>query len=121
MDITQILLGIILILGFVAAYFAVPFIKAKLSAQQLSILYGVAKTAVYAAEKIFGAKMGKDKLAYALEKVKELLAKFNLKFDEDVIRAAIEEQVKHLDIEEGCYSLVEAEPIEEDEEEIINE
>lgn len=121
MDITQILVGIILILGAVVSYFVIPFVKAKLTAQQLSILYGIAKTAVYAAEKIFGAKMGSDKLAYALGLVKRWLEAKNLHFDEDAIRAAIEEQVKHLDIEEGYYSLVEAEPIEEDEEEIINE
>jgi hypothetical protein len=30
----------------------------------LSILAGIAQTVVYAAEKIFGAKMGKDKLEY---------------------------------------------------------
>ena len=48
---------------------------------------------------MLGPKMGQDKLAYALQRVKELLAPNNLTFNEDVIRAAIEAQVKQLDLE----------------------
>jgi uncharacterized protein YpuA (DUF1002 family) len=48
---------------------------------------------------MLGPKMGKDKLAYAIERVKELLAPHNVTFNEDVIRAAIEAQVKQLDLE----------------------
>jgi len=40
--------------------------------------------------------MGEDKLAYALSLAKKLLAKKNLTFDEDEIRAAIEAQVLQL-------------------------
>jgi hypothetical protein len=43
--------------------------------------------------------MGKDKLAYALDLAKKLLASKKLSFDEDVIRAAIESQVQQLSIE----------------------
>lgn len=100
MDITQILLGAILVLGGLFVLIAWPYIKAHVSVEQLSMLYGIAKTAVYAAEKIFGAKMGKDKLAYALGLVNKWLETKGLKFEEDVIRAAIEEQVKKLDIED---------------------
>ena len=100
MDITQILVGVILILGFVAAFIAWPYIKTHVSAAQLSMLAGIAQTVVFAAEKIFGAKMGDDKLAYALNLARKLLEKKGLFFDEDVIRAAIEAQVKQLDIEQ---------------------
>ena len=90
MNITQILLGAILILGFVATVIVWPYIKSHVSAQQLSMLMGIAQTVVYAAEKIFGAKMGDDKLAYALKLAKQLLEKKGLTFNEDEIRAAIE-------------------------------
>lgn len=100
MDITQILVGLVLILGFVVAFIAWPYIKTHVSATQLSMLAGIAQTVVFAAEKIFGAKMGDDKLAYALNLAKKLLEKKGLTFDEDVIRAAIEAQVKQLDIEQ---------------------
>lgn len=100
MDITQILVGLVLILGFVVAFIAWPYIKTHVSAEQLNILAGIAQTVVFAAEKIFGAKMGDDKLAYALNLARKLLEKKGLTFDEDVIRAAIEAQVKQLDIEQ---------------------
>ena len=98
MNITQILLGAILILGGLATLIVWPYIKAHVSAEQLSMLVGIAQTVVYAAEKIFGAKMGADKLAYALNLAKKLLEKKGLTFDEDVIRAAIEAQVQQLNL-----------------------
>jgi hypothetical protein len=42
--------------------------------------------------------MGKDKKAFALEYARKLLAKYNLKFDEQVVDAAIEAEVKELKI-----------------------
>ena len=43
--------------------------------------------------------MGPDKLAYALNLAKGLLAKKGLDFDEDIIRAAIEAQVQQLTLD----------------------
>lgn len=100
MNITTILLGIILILGGLATLIVWPYIKTHVSAEQLSMLAGIAQTVVFAAEKIFGAKMGEDKLAYALNLAKKLLEKKGLTFDEDTIRAAIEAQVEQLDLEQ---------------------
>lgn len=100
MDITTILLGIILILGGLATLLIWPYIKAHVSAEQLSILAGVAQTVVFAAEKIFGAKMGADKLAYAISLAKKLLEKKGLTFDEEVLRAAIEAQVQQLSLDQ---------------------
>ena len=100
MDITTILLGLIFILGGLAVLIVWPYIKSHVSAEQLSILAGIAQTVVFAAEKIFGAKMGEDKLAYALNLAKKLLEKKNLTFDEEVIRAAIEAQVEQLDLDQ---------------------
>ena len=100
MNITQILLGIIILIGGIVSVFVIPYLKAHLTAEQIGILTGIAQTVVYAAEKIFGAKMGADKLAYALNLAKNLLAAKGLEFDEDVIRAAIEAQVQKLNLEE---------------------
>ena len=99
MNITQILLGIIILIGGAVSLFVIPYIKAHLTAEQIAILTGIAQTVVYAAEKIFGAKMGADKLQYALNLAKSLLVKKGLTFDEDVIRAAIEAQVQQLSLE----------------------
>ena len=100
MNVTEILLGIILILGGLATLIVCPYIKSHVSAEQLSMLAGIAQTVVFAAEKIFGAKMGEDKLAYALNLAKKLLEKKGLTFDEEVIRAAIEAQVEQLDLDQ---------------------
>ena len=100
MNITQILLGLVLILGCVFSAIVWPYIKTHVSAEQLSLLAGIAQTVVFAAEKIFGAKMGADKLAYALNLAKKLLEKKGLTFDEDVIRAAIEAQVQQLNLDQ---------------------
>ncbi len=100
MDITQILLGLIFILGGIAILVVWPYIKAHVSAEQLNLLAGIAQTVVFAAEKIFGAKMGTDKLAYALNLAKRLLEAKGLTFDEDVIRAAIEAQVEKLNLDQ---------------------
>lgn len=99
MNITQILLGIIILIGGAISLFVVPYLKTHMTSEQIGILTGIAQTVVYAAEKIFGAKMGTDKLAYALGLAKALLAKKNLSFDEDVIRAAIEAQVQQLNLD----------------------
>ena len=104
MDITQILLGIIILLGGLISVFVIPYIKTHVSVEQLTLLSGIAQTVVYAAEKIFGAKMGKDKLAYALDLAKKLLASKKLSFDEDVIRAAIESQVQQLTIDTAAVT-----------------
>jgi hypothetical protein len=42
MNITQILLGLVLILGGVFTLILWPYIKAHVSSEQLSILYGIA-------------------------------------------------------------------------------
>lgn len=102
MNITQILLGIIILIGGIVSVFVIPYFKAHMTADQINILVGIAQTVVYAAEKIFGAKMGKDKLEYALKMAKQLLEKKGLTFDEEEIRAAIEAQVKQLDFEQAA-------------------
>lgn len=99
MNITQILLGVIILIGGVVSLFVMPYLRTHVSAEQIALLSGIAQTVVYAAEKIFGAKMGPDKLEYALNLAKSLLKKKGLTFDEDVIRAAIEAQVQQLSLD----------------------
>lgn len=95
-NITNILLGLIIVAFGVFTAFVWPAIRTKLTADQINLLKGIAQTAVFAAEKIFGAKMGTNKKAYALKLVKQWLEARNLTFDEEVIDAAIEEQVQQL-------------------------
>ena len=102
MNITEILLGALLIVGAALGIWVIPYVKTHMTAEQINILVGIAQTVVYAAEKIFGAKMGKDKLAYALKLAQEELNKKGIKFDEEVIRAAIEAQVQKLGFDKAA-------------------
>lgn len=97
-DVTSIIVGIICIICGAIAAFGIPFLRSKLTVEQIATLKQVVNIAVYAAEQLFGAKMGKDKKAFALEYARKLLAKYNLKFDEQVVDAAIEAEVKELKI-----------------------
>lgn len=105
-NITYIIIGLIFVVGGLITAFGIPFLRAKLSTEQLTTLKQVANIAVYAAEQLFGAKMGKNKKAYALDYAKKLLAKFKLTFDEEAVDAAIEAQVKEMNIELGEQSNV---------------
>lgn len=100
-DITTIIVGIIMLICGAVATFGIPFIRSKLSAEQLTTLKQVVNIAVYAAEQLFGAKMGANKKAFALDYAKKLLAKLHLTFDEEVVDAAIEAEVKELKLTEN--------------------
>lgn len=76
------------LIGFLAAlvtYKLIPWIKARTTAQQQDLLRAAVSVAVYAAEQIYGAGNGKDKLLY----VKGQLAKKGYHVDIDEIEAAV--------------------------------
>ena len=98
-DITYIIMGAILIIFGAIAAFGIPFLRTKLSVDQIATLKQIVRIAVYAAEQLFGAKMGQDKKAFALNYAKQLLEKLHLTFDIEAIDAAIEAQVKELNID----------------------
>ena len=103
-DVTWIVVGVIFVIGGLLAAFGLPFLRSKLSVEQLEMLSKAAQIAVFAAEQILGPKMGKDKKAFAIDYVKNLLAKWNLTFDDAAVDAAIEAQVKELKITEGAQT-----------------
>ena len=101
-DVTWIVVGVIFVIGGLLAAFGLPFLRSKLSVEQLEMLSKAAQIAVFAAEQILGPKMGKDKKAFAIDYVKNLLSKWHLTFDDAAVDAAIEAQVKELKITEGA-------------------
>ncbi len=103
-DVTWIVVGLIFVIGGLLAAFGLPFLRSKLSVEQLDMLSKAAQIAVFAAEQILGPKMGKDKKAYAIDYVKNLLAKWKLTFDDAAVDAAIEAQVKELKLTEGAQT-----------------
>lgn len=98
-DVTQIIIGVILVLIGIYVSFIRPWIRSKLTPEQLNLLRQFSQVAVAAAEQILTITTGKDKKAYAMDLVKQLLAKYNLTFDEDIVSAAIEERVYEMNKE----------------------
>lgn len=78
------------LIGFLAAlmtYKIVPWIQARTTAQQQEMLRAAVSVAVYAAEQIYGAGKGKEKLTYVIGQ----LAKKGYHVDKDEIEAAVRE------------------------------
>lgn len=76
------------VIGFLAALIThklIPWIQARTTVQQQEMLRAAVSVAVYAAEQLYGAGAGKEKLMY----VKGQLAKKGYKIDIDEIEAAV--------------------------------
>lgn len=90
-DITQVILAVITLLGTLITGFVIPLLKSKISENKQAIFDSAVRVAVYAAEQIFsGSKQGKEKKSYVID----LLRKQGYVVDDEIIDAAIEAQVK---------------------------
>ena len=88
-DLTPIFQAVVALLGALITYKLIPWIKSKTSEQQQANLYAAARIAVYAAEQLYGAGRGDEKLDYAIAALKR--AGFDL--DKELVRETIEEIV----------------------------
>ena len=87
-DLTPIVQAVIALLAALVTYKLVPWIKARTTAEQQAMLGAMVRTLVYAAEQLYGAGHGAEKLDYVIA---ELRARG---FDAD--RAAIEAAVREM-------------------------
>ena len=100
-DLTPIILSVItLIFGLLMRY-VIPAAKEKLNGNQMEMLRIAVKTAVYAAEQLYGSKQGQEKLKYVID----LLYQQGYVVDKDKVadstRALIETMVKELSLEQA--------------------
>lgn len=65
-DLTKILIAIIDLLAAIITYKLLPLIKARTTEKQRALLDAAVQTAVFAAEQVFGAGHGEEKMEYAL-------------------------------------------------------
>ncbi len=86
-DLTPLFQAAIAFLAALVSYKLIPWIQARTTAQQQEMLRAAVSVAVYAAEQLYGAGAGKEKLMY----VKGQLAKKGYKVDVDEIEAAVRE------------------------------
>ena len=88
-DLTPIFEAILALLAALVTYKLIPWIKARTTAEQQSLLVATVKTLVYAAEQLYGAGKGAEKLDYV---IKELEAR-GFTADRAAIEAAVAEQL----------------------------
>ena len=86
-DLTPLFQAVLGILAALITHKLIPWIQARTTAQQQEMLRAAVSVAVYAAEQLYGAGAGKEKLMY----VKTQLAKKGYKIDVDEIEAAVRE------------------------------
>lgn len=84
-DLTPILQALIGLLAAILTYKVIPWIQAKTTNEQQALLSATVKTLVYAAEQVYGAGKGDEKLAY----VKKQLEVRGFSVDVDEIEAAV--------------------------------
>lgn len=110
-DLTPILQAVLMLLSALITAFVIPWINAKATTQQMEALKNATKTAVFAAEQVYGSGWGRDKMRYA----EEYLRKKGYTVDIDLIEATVKEYFGHIDVEATAED-EEDEAAEEDEE-----
>lgn len=97
----KVLLTLIPVLGAIITYVIVPYIRSKMTTEQLNQVTIWVERAVKAAEMMWTASgKGTEKKAYVTEFLKNTLSKMNLNLTDDQLDALIEAAVKELKIEE---------------------
>lgn len=98
-DITQIVVAVIGLLGLVVTSVLVPLIRTKINAEQWDTICNYAVAAVQAAEIIIGAGKGAEKFAWAKEYIEAQCKAHGIKIDMDTVRVAIENAWKELGLD----------------------
>lgn len=70
-DLTPIIQAVIALLAAIVTYKLIPWIKAKTTNEQQALLRAAVKTAVFAAEQMYGAGNGEQKLDYVVNWLNE--------------------------------------------------
>lgn len=75
------------------AAFVIPWLKERYGNEKLEKARHWVEIAVYAAEKMYGAGRGDEKLAYA----EEFLAQHKIKLDLDTLKAMVDAEIKKME------------------------
>lgn len=96
-DFTDIVRAVFALLASLITYKLIPWIKSRTTVNQQTLLQASIKTAVYAAEQLYGAGHGDLKLDYALK----WLGDKGYNIEKDAIRAGVEAAVKALTLNQS--------------------
>lgn len=86
-DLTDIIQAAIALIVALITYKVIPWIKSKTTESQQAVLMATVRTLVYAAEQLYGAGKGDEKLQYVKQKLEEK----GFDVDIDAIEAAVKE------------------------------
>ena len=99
-DITQIVVALIGLMGVVITTVAVPLIRSKVTNEQWESIKNYALAGVQAAEIIFNAQgKGEEKLEWVTEYIEAQCKAHGIKIDMDTVRIAIENAWKQLGLD----------------------
>lgn len=99
-DITQIVVAVIGLLGIIITSVVVPLIKSKLTNSQWESIKNYALAGVQAAEIIFNAQgKGEEKLEWVTEYIENQCKAHGIEIDMDTVRVAIENAWKDLGLD----------------------
>lgn len=100
-DLTQIILALATMIFALLTRHVIPSIREKMTNNQVELLRVAVKTAVYAAEQLYGSKQGQEKLAYVIDLLYQQGYVVDKNKVEDTVRALIESFVKELEMEQA--------------------
>lgn len=90
-NLTPIIQAILALMAALITYRLIPWIKARTTAAQQSNIRAAVKVLVFAAEQLYGAGKGKEKLQYVRDRLREQ----GFDVDTDEIEAAVGEYINH--------------------------
>lgn len=105
-DLTPLVEAVIALAAAAITMFLIPWLRARYGNETLEKARGWVQIAVYAAEKLYGAGNGDQKLAYA----EQVLAQHKIKLDMTTLKAMVDAEIKKM---EQSEMVVEAVPIDE--------
>ena len=100
-DLTPIFQALIALFAALITVKVIPWVKSKTNIEQQLAMMATVKILVYAAEQLYGAGRGDDKLEY----VKQSLKAHGYNLDMEKVRAVVEAQVKELTMAQGSTLL----------------
>lgn len=99
LDLTKLAQAVISLAAGIVSLYLVPWLRSKLTNEQLSKAKSWVQIAVFAAEKLYGAGNGDQKLVYA----EEILHKHGIRLDTATLKAMIDAQIKEMENMEPFY------------------
>ena len=93
LDFTPLVEAVIALAASAITIFLIPWLRARYGNETLAKARGWVEIAVYAAEKMYGAGNGDQKLAYA----EQVLAKHKIKLDTATLKAMVDAEIKKME------------------------